>query len=90
MRCPTILSTDAVIVGAQEHVRVRLKAGDGKSINAIAFRAGSQPLGQALRAHTGQPMHVAGSLTIDRWGGAERTQLRIIDISPVMGRARAS
>ncbi|MGL4322595.1 MAG: single-stranded-DNA-specific exonuclease RecJ, partial [Beijerinckiaceae bacterium] len=87
---PNHIVADAVIVGAQDHVRVRLKAGDGKSLNAIAFRAGSQPLGQALRAHTGQPVHVAGSLTIDRWGGAERTQLRIIDISPVMGRARAS
>jgi single-stranded-DNA-specific exonuclease len=27
-------------------------------------------------------MHVAGTLTLDRWQGTERAQLRIIDIAP--------
>jgi single-stranded-DNA-specific exonuclease len=27
----------------------------------------------------GQPVHVAGCLTIDRWGGGARVQMRIAD-----------
>ena len=61
------------------HLRVRAKAGDGSTLNAIAFRAADQPLGQALMAARGEPMHLAGCLTIDRWGGRERVQLRLLD-----------
>jgi single-stranded-DNA-specific exonuclease len=63
----------------QAHVRVRLKAGEGAPLNAIAFRAVGQKLGAALLGARGQTMHLAGSLAIDRWQGAERVQLRIID-----------
>jgi single-stranded-DNA-specific exonuclease len=63
----------------QAHVRVRLKAGSGAIINGIAFRSVGQKLGQALLSNRGQPMHVAGSLSIDRWQGAERVQFRVID-----------
>ena len=63
----------------QAHVRVRLKAGEGAPLNAIAFRAVGQKLGSALLNARGERMHVAGSLAIDRWQGAERVQLRIID-----------
>jgi single-stranded-DNA-specific exonuclease len=69
---------DAAIVGAC-HVRVRLRAGDGASIAAIVFRAAQEPLGQALLSARGGKLHVAGTLSIDRWGGSERSQLRIID-----------
>ena len=34
----------------QAHVRARLRSGDGAMLNAIAFRAADQPLGQALLA----------------------------------------
>jgi single-stranded-DNA-specific exonuclease len=61
------------------HVRVRLRAGDGAFLSAIAFRAADQPLGRALLENRGQPMHVAGTLCIDRWQGSERVQLRISD-----------
>jgi single-stranded-DNA-specific exonuclease len=67
---------------AQAHVRVRLRAGDGAFISAIAFRAAGQKLGDALLAHRGQPLHVAGTLCIDRWQGNERVQLRICDAAP--------
>ncbi len=30
----------------------------------------------------GQRVHAAGSLTVDRWNGAERVQLRLIDMAP--------
>ena len=66
----------------QAHVRARLRAGDGAIVNAIAFRAAGQPLGQALLQSRGQAVHAAGTLSIDRWNGAERVQLRLIDIAP--------
>jgi single-stranded-DNA-specific exonuclease len=66
----------------QAHVRVRLRAGDGAGINAIAFRAVGQKLGDALLKNRGQSMHVAGSLAVDRWQGEPRVQLRILDVAP--------
>ena len=65
----------------QAHVRTRLKSGDGSMINAIAFRAAGQRLGEALVAHRGRPLHAAGCLTIDRWQGSERVQLRLLDVA---------
>ena len=67
----------------QAHVRARLRSGDGTTVNAIAFRAVGQPLGQALLNSRGQAVHAAGTLSIDRWNGAERVQMRLIDIAPV-------
>jgi single-stranded-DNA-specific exonuclease len=64
-------------------VRARLRAGDGTAINAIAFRAVGQPLGQALMQRRGEPLHAAGTLVVDRWNGAERAQLRLIDVAAV-------
>lgn len=73
---------DAQDVG-QNHVRVKLRAGDGAFINGIAFRAADQDLGRALKeARGGLPIHVAGQLTVDRWGGGERVQIRIADAAP--------
>ncbi|HEX4555215.1 MAG TPA: single-stranded-DNA-specific exonuclease RecJ, partial [Xanthobacteraceae bacterium] len=53
----------------QAHVRVRFRAGDGAVINAIAFRAVGQKLGDALLGNRGQSVHVAGCLAVDRWQG---------------------
>ncbi|UTD29305.1 single-stranded-DNA-specific exonuclease RecJ [Bradyrhizobium sp. WD16] len=72
----------------QSHVRARFRAGDGAMVNAIAFRAVGQKLGKALTENRGQPLHVAGSLTIDRYQGNERVQMRIVDVAvPDMGPA---
>jgi single-stranded-DNA-specific exonuclease len=76
----TIAYADEV---GQAHVRARFRSGDGTIINAIAFRALNQPLGQALMQYRGQAVHAAGSLAVDRWNGAERVQLRLLDIAPV-------
>jgi single-stranded-DNA-specific exonuclease len=65
----------------QAHVRVRFKSGQGATINAIAFRAAGQNLGDALLKNRGQKVHVAGTLALDRWQGRERVQLRIIDVA---------
>jgi single-stranded-DNA-specific exonuclease len=66
----------------QAHVRARLRAGDGAVIDAIAFRAAGQKLGIALAQSRGRSVHAAGTLSVDRWNGAERVQLRLIDVAP--------
>jgi single-stranded-DNA-specific exonuclease len=63
----------------QAHVRVRLKAGDGAVVSGVAFRAAGRKLGNALIQNRGNTVHAAGTLSIDRWQGAERVQLRICD-----------
>jgi single-stranded-DNA-specific exonuclease len=65
----------------QAHLRLRFKSGDGSIVNGIAFRSIGQKLGNALVANRGQQLHVAGSLSLDRYQGAERVQLRVIDIA---------
>ena len=70
----------ADVVGAN-HIRARFKAGDGKMVNAIAFRAAGQPLGHALLDNRGRPMHAAGHLAVDRWQGEKRVQMRLVDVA---------
>ncbi|MCA1388728.1 single-stranded-DNA-specific exonuclease RecJ [Bradyrhizobium sp. IC3123] len=65
----------------QSHLRLRFKAGDGAIVNGIAFRSVGQKLGNALLANRGQQMHVAGSLSVDRYQGAERVQFRVVDVA---------
>jgi single-stranded-DNA-specific exonuclease len=67
----------------QAHVRARLRGGDGTMLNAIAFRAAGKPLGQALLANRGQSVHAAGTLSVDRFNGQERVQLRLMDLAKV-------
>jgi single-stranded-DNA-specific exonuclease len=74
----TVVYADEV---GQAHVRVRLKSGDGAIVNAIAFRAAGQKLGDALTSARGRLVHVAGCLAVDRWQGSERVQLRILDVA---------
>jgi single-stranded-DNA-specific exonuclease len=77
---------DAQTVGTGGHVRIRLKAGDNAVVSGVAFRAAGQPLGEALlaaRQHgagTGA-VHLAATLAVDRWGGSERAELRILDLA---------
>ena len=72
---------DAGVVGSN-HVRARLRSRDGQAVGAICFRAAERPLGLALLNGIGREMHVAGTLSCDRWRGAERAQLRIVDLAP--------
>ena len=74
----TLVYADPV---GQNHIRVRLKGGDGAFVNAIAFRAAGQKLGNALMQSRGRPIHAAGCLSLDRWQGEERVQLRILDMA---------
>ena len=75
----TVAFTEEV---GQAHMRARLRAGDGSTINAIAFRAAGQKLGNALAQYRGRCVHAAGTLCLDRWNGSERVQLHLLDIAP--------
>lgn len=68
----------AKVVG-EAHVRLMLEAGDGARLEAIAFRAAGQPLGDMLMGAGGMPLHVAGQLRRDTWGGRTRIELSIDD-----------
>jgi single-stranded-DNA-specific exonuclease len=61
------------------HVRVNLSSDNGATLKAVAFRAADRELGQALLGARGRPLHVAGTLCLDHWGGTARPQLRIAD-----------
>jgi single-stranded-DNA-specific exonuclease len=75
----TVVYADEV---GQSHMRVRLRAGDGSVIDAIAFRSVGQRLGGALSQSRGRAIHAAGTLCLDRWNGAERVQFRLLDLAP--------
>ncbi len=68
----------AKVVG-DAHVRVMLESGDGTRIDAVAFRANGQPLGDLLMAVGGMPLHLAGQLKRDTWGGREKIEMQIED-----------
>ncbi|MGI9422815.1 MAG: single-stranded-DNA-specific exonuclease RecJ [Hyphomicrobiaceae bacterium] len=70
----------AKIVG-EAHVRCALQAGDGSRLDAIAFRAADQPLGDILLNSGGLPVHVAGTLRRDTWGGRDKLELLIDDVA---------
>jgi single-stranded-DNA-specific exonuclease len=63
------------------HVRCVLEASDGMKLDAVAFRAADQPVGTALLAAAGMPLHIAGHLRRDTWGGRDRRELVIEDVA---------
>lgn len=73
--------TDAAEAG-HGHMRFSAVAGDGARLDGIAFRAAGRPLGEALREGRGSLFHFAGTLSRDSYGGADRVQLRLIDLAP--------
>jgi single-stranded-DNA-specific exonuclease len=66
------------VVG-ENHVRAVLEAASGERLEAIAFRAAGQPLGDLLLGASGMPLHVAGHLRRDTWGGREKIEMTIED-----------
>jgi single-stranded-DNA-specific exonuclease len=63
----------------ENHIRLRLRSPDGKFVNAIAFRCVGQPLGDFLLDSRGRALHVAGNISVDRFQGEARVQLRVCD-----------
>jgi single-stranded-DNA-specific exonuclease len=75
---PAVRVKFAKVVG-ETHLRCVLEGGDGSRIEAVAFRAAGQPLGELLTGTGGMPIHVAGSLKRDTWGGRDKIELMIDD-----------
>ena len=67
----------------EEHIKIRAAAMDGSTLDAIAFRAAKKPLGEALRRLKGTQAHLAGTLSVDRYGGREKAQMRLLDVAAV-------
>ena len=74
--------TDVFPVGAG-HLRLKAVAMDGRALEGIAFRCVGKPLGDALQALRGQSVHLAGTLSINRYGGREKAQMRVVDVAEV-------
>lgn len=83
---PVFVLADHVLMSAEivggAHLRLRLKAKDGASAEAIAFRCVGQPLGDALQSMRGRAIHLAGIVQSDTWQGRERVSLRVLDAAP--------
>ncbi|MFO1171526.1 MAG: single-stranded-DNA-specific exonuclease RecJ [Hyphomicrobiaceae bacterium] len=72
----------SVRVVGETHVRATIESSDGAKLDAIAFRAVGSPLGDAiLGAANALPVHVAGQIRRDTWGGRDKTELTIDDIA---------
>jgi single-stranded-DNA-specific exonuclease len=72
----------------ENHVRCTLESsevgkGAGGKLAGICFRSTDRPLGQALLAAGGKPMHVAGRLRVNTWQGRSSAQLMIDDAQPL-------
>jgi single-stranded-DNA-specific exonuclease len=68
----------AKLVG-ENHVRCVLEAEGGARLDAVAFRAAGEPLGDLLMGAGGLPIHVAGHLKRSSWNGREKIELMIED-----------
>ena len=66
-------------LAGQEHVRCTVMGGDRSRLGAIAFRALGSPLGDVLLEAGDAPLHLAGRLNINDWGGKRSAQLIIDD-----------
>lgn len=69
---------DARIVGSN-HLRLRLRSGDGAAIDAIAFRAMDSALGEALFNGRGERFHIAARIGANHFRGVERAETRVVD-----------
>jgi single-stranded-DNA-specific exonuclease len=75
---PDVQLAFADVVG-KDHVRFKLRGGDGTQLDGIAFRVADRPLGQGLLANRGKRIHAVGRLQLDTWQGRKRVQLQLED-----------
>jgi single-stranded-DNA-specific exonuclease len=61
------------------HLDCWLQDAAGGRVRAVAFRVLDRPLGRALLAAAGAPMHLAGRIKLDRWNGELRVTFQIED-----------
>ena len=73
----TLRSVQAV---GTDGIRVNTDTLDGMKLQAVAFRAAGSALATELHRAIGRPVHLAGTLALNRWGGgAGRAELRLLD-----------
>ncbi|MBN8535360.1 MAG: single-stranded-DNA-specific exonuclease RecJ [Rhizobiales bacterium] len=65
------------------HIKAVLLSSGGARLEAMAFRAGGKPLGEALLAARGETVHLAGTASLDHWGGRTKVSFRVMDIARV-------
>lgn len=65
------------------HLKVTFTGGGPGRLDAIAFRATSSGIADAVTRAAGAPMHVAGRLEFNRWQGREDVQLKLEDVAVV-------
>lgn len=76
---PRVTMARVDVVGS-DHVRCFLVGAEGgPRLKGIAFRSVGTPLGEALLAAGGAPLHFAGHLKADRWKGPDAVELVIED-----------
>ena len=61
-----------------DHVRCTLEDGRGTKMRAIAFRTGTNALGEAILKRE-QPLNLLVKLKRDTWGGSDRVEAEILD-----------
>lgn len=72
----------------EAHLRCALAAGDGTRLNAVAFRVAGTELGALLQRPGGLPLHFAGHLRRDTWGGRTRIEYVIEDVADPRAQSR--
>ena len=75
----------AQVVGKGGHVSFTLTSEDGARLKAIAFRAASSAIGDALLREPDPAFHFAGALSIDHYQGREQVQFRLTDLARPKG-----
>ncbi|MEM7059087.1 MAG: single-stranded-DNA-specific exonuclease RecJ [Pseudomonadota bacterium] len=65
------------------HVQVRFSVAGQPQVSAIGFRAAESDIAKVLEAaaNTRRPLHAAGRLEIDDWGGRRKAKLRLEDLA---------
>jgi single-stranded-DNA-specific exonuclease len=85
--CPRIAIPEARIARfrpvGEAHLALTLSDPLGGQLEAIAFGAFESELGSALEILRGRPLHVAGRLERDEWGGRPKAKLHVEDAAPV-------
>jgi single-stranded-DNA-specific exonuclease len=80
---PRLAVPEARVAGLRRvgegHLAFTLTDGGGGRLEAIAFRAAESPLGALIAGAAGAPLHLAGRLERDDWGGRRRVKLHVED-----------
>lgn len=80
---PRVALADVRLAGirrvGESHLALAVATPGGPRLDAIAFRAFEGPLGPFLTGRVGGPLHLAGRLERDDWGGRPRVKLHVED-----------